>query len=47
MRPRLPAESVAVILATGNGLKDTVAAGRSVEIPEKVITKLDEVEGSW
>ena len=46
VRHRLPAESVAVILATGNGLKDTVAAGRSVEIPEKVITELHEVEGS-
>ena len=43
VRPQLPEESVAVILATGNGLKDTAAAGRSVEIPEKVITCLDEV----
>ena len=42
-RPRLPAETVAVILATGNGLKDIPAAGRGVEIPDKIITSLDEV----
>jgi threonine synthase len=42
MRPRLPEGSTAVVLATGNGLKDTAAAGRSVEIPEKVITRLEE-----
>jgi threonine synthase len=45
-QPRLPADAVAVVLATGNGLKDTAAAGRSVVIPEKVITSLDEVAGS-
>ena len=43
VRPRLPDGAVAVVLATGNGLKDTEAAGRSVEIPEKVIISLDEV----
>jgi threonine synthase len=43
VRPRLSEGSVAVILATGNGLKDTAAAGRSVVIPEKVISGLDEV----
>jgi threonine synthase len=47
VRPRLPGGSVAVVLATGNGLKDTAAAGRSVEIPEKVIASLEEVERSW
>ena len=46
VRSRLSDESIAVVLATGNGLKDTAAAGRSVAIPEKVITKLDEVEVS-
>ena len=40
----IPPEAVTVILATGNGLKDTAAAGRSVEIPGKVITRLEEVE---
>jgi len=45
VRHRLPGNAVTVILATGNGLKDTAAAGRSVEIPEKVITRLEEVEG--
>jgi threonine synthase len=44
VRHRIPPEAVTVILATGNGLKDTAAAGRSVDIPEKVITRLDEVE---
>jgi threonine synthase len=42
---RLPQGSTVVVLATGNGLKDIGAAGRSVEIPETVITKLEEVEG--
>ena len=46
VRHRIPPEAVTVILATGNGLKDTAAAGRGVEIPEKVITRLEEVEGS-
>jgi threonine synthase len=45
-RHRLPENAVTVVLATGNGLKDTAAAGRSVEIPEKVITRLEEVEGN-
>ncbi|HSB78850.1 MAG TPA: pyridoxal-phosphate dependent enzyme [Candidatus Methylomirabilis sp.] len=44
-RPRLHEEDVVVVLATGNGLKDIAAAGRSVQIPEKVITCLDEVNG--
>jgi threonine synthase len=47
VRPRLSDESVLVVLATGNGLKDTAAAGRSVAIPETVITGLEEMEGSW
>jgi len=45
VRHRLPENAVTVLLATGNGLKDTAAAGRSVDIPEKVITRLEEVEG--
>ncbi len=44
-RPRLPEGAVAVVLATGNGLKDSATAGRSVRIPEKVISRLDEVSG--
>jgi threonine synthase len=47
VRPRLSEESIAVVLATGNGLKDTGTAGQRVEIPEQVITALAEVEGSW
>jgi len=46
VQPHLPADAVVVVLATGNGLKDTAAAGRSVAIPENVITSLDEVAGS-
>ena len=45
MLPQLPEGAVAVVLATGNGLKDTAAAGRGVEIPERVISLLDEVDG--
>jgi len=45
-RSRLPEGTVAVVLATGNGLKDTAAAGRGVVIPEKVITRLDDVNGA-
>lgn len=45
VRHRRPENAVTVVLATGNGLKDTVAAGRSIEIPEQVITRLEEVEG--
>lgn len=44
-RPRLPKAAVTVVLVTGNGLKDTATAGRSVRIPEKIITGLDEVNG--
>lgn len=43
VRPRLTEGSVAVVLATGNGLKDTAAAGRRVEIPERTVASLDEV----
>lgn len=46
MRPQLAEGSVAVVLATGSGLKDTAAAGRSVAIPGRVIRSLDEVEGA-
>jgi threonine synthase len=47
VRSQLAEGATVVVLATGNGLKDTAAAGRSVEIPEKVITYLEEVKGSW
>lgn len=45
MRPSLPDTSVTVVLATGNGLKDAAAAGRSVAIPEQVIRTLGEIAG--
>jgi threonine synthase len=44
VRHRLPKNAATVVLATGNGLKDIAAAGRSAAIPEKVITRLEEVE---
>jgi threonine synthase len=47
VRSQLAGGATTVVLATGNGLKDTVAAGQSVEIPEKVITTLDEVTRSY
>jgi len=42
-RPNLPADSLAVVLATGNGLKDIAAAGRSVTVPAQLITTLEQV----
>ena len=44
-QPRLPADAVVVVLATGNGLKDTAAATRTVKIPEKMISGLVQVDG--
>jgi threonine synthase len=44
-RPQLSEGDVAVVLATGSGLKDTAAASRSVAVPEMTITSLDEVDG--
>lgn len=44
-RSRLPDGIVAVVLATGSGLKDTAAAARRVEIPSRSIASLDEVSG--
>jgi len=43
VRGELPAESVVVILATGNGLKDSDAAGKGIRIPEKTVRTLDEI----
>jgi len=40
----LPPSATIVVLATGNGLKDTAAAGRLVAVPERVIASLDELE---
>jgi threonine synthase len=46
LRSQLPEGAVAVVVATGNGLKDTAAAGQGVEIPERVISRLDEISTS-
>ena len=40
---RLPKDAVIVILATGNGLKDSAAALRGISMPERVITSLDDI----
>jgi threonine synthase len=45
VRPRLPERAVVVVLVTGGGLKDSAAAGRTVRIPEGLITCLDDVGG--
>jgi threonine synthase len=45
VRSGLPADAVAVVLATGNGLKDIAAASRVVALPERVVSGLDEIEG--
>jgi threonine synthase len=44
IRPELPDNTVVVILATGNGLKDINTASRSVAVPEKVIRSLKDLE---
>lgn len=43
IRPELRDDAVVVILATGNGLKDTGAAARGVQVPERVIRSLDDI----
>ncbi len=43
MIDRLPSKDCIVILATGNGLKDTPTAGQGVSVPENVITSLDDI----
>ncbi len=43
IRSELPDEAVVVILTTGNGLKDSPAAARSLQIPKQVISSLDDI----
>jgi threonine synthase len=43
VKKELPRDAVVVILATGNGLKDSAAAAKAITIPERVIRSLDEI----
>ncbi|KPJ75753.1 MAG: pyridoxal-5'-phosphate-dependent protein subunit beta [Deltaproteobacteria bacterium SG8_13] len=43
LRSDLPDDAAVVILATGNGLKDSAAATRGVQVPERVIRSLDDI----
>jgi threonine synthase len=43
LHDELPEKACCVVLTTGNGLKDITGAGQGVEVPEKVITSLDEI----
>ena len=45
LRGELPAGGSAVVLATGNGLKDVASAGQGVAAPERVISSLDDIQG--
>ena len=46
IKSELPPESVVVVLATGNGLKDRDTAGRGIRIPEGTIRSLDDISRS-
>ena len=43
VRAELPGDATVVILATGNGLKDSSAAARGVQVPERVIRCLEDI----
>jgi threonine synthase len=43
IRSEMPADAVVVILATGNGLKDSNAAAQGIRIPKRVIRSLDDI----
>ena len=43
IRSELPDNAVVVILATGNGLKDSSAASRGIQVPERIIRSLDDI----
>ena len=43
VQKELPRDAVVVILATGNGLKDSTAAAKAITVPERVIRSLDEI----
>jgi threonine synthase len=43
MKQNIPEKATSVIMATGNGMKDIDAAGKGVEIPNKAIEKLEDI----
>ena len=43
IKSELPRDAVIVILATGNGLKDSAAAARGIAMPERIIRSLDDI----
>ena len=43
IRSELPDEAIVVILATGNGLKDSESAARGIRVPNRVIGSLDDI----
>ncbi len=43
MKSEIPEKATSVLMATGNGMKDIDAAGKGVEIPEKSIEKLEDI----
>ena len=43
VKDRLPRDATVVILATGNGLKDSAAATRGIDVPDRVIASLDDI----
>jgi threonine synthase len=44
IKAELPPQAVIVVLLTGHGLKDTASAAKGVNVPEKVIRSLDDLE---
>ena len=42
-KPNIPSGATVVILATGNGLKDNMAAARGIRIPDRTIQSLDDI----
>lgn len=43
MLPRLEKDATTVILATGNGLKDSMAAQRGIHVPERLISSVNDI----
>ncbi len=43
VREELPRDAVVVILATGNGLKDSAAGAKAITIPERAIRSMDDI----
>jgi len=41
--PQLEPDALVVVLTTGNGLKDSASAGRGVEVPDTLISSIDDI----